>query len=271
MFTHIFFSNNYVNWSIPTNFLRYGKEPDKICVNILTFLNNYRKIHLSSMMTTKEIADHFSGTKRLFKEGSTIIYQGEIPRNAYVITKGAVKVYTLQNNGDELIAAFLGPGDFLPLSWIFGATTSSPFYYETMEFCEAKSILKSSMNEALENSPELRIHVMKKMALDHVSLLMRITALEQSRATEKILFTLYYLLYQFGVKTGKDENDYIINIKLVHATLASLIGLTRETTATELSKLKQKGIISYKKKIYQVNKLKLEKAIGEDGFSELIK
>lgn len=221
-------------------------------------------------MRVKEISDLFDGTKRLFKEGSTLIYQGEVPRNGYMITKGAVKVYTLQKSGDEQIAAFLGPGDFFPMSWLFNKTTSSPFYYETVEFCEATSILRTSIQEAISNSDDFRDYIIEKLAQDQDSLLMRVTALEQSRATEKILFTLYYLLYQFGKKQQDSEHEYTIDIKLTHATISALVGLTRETTATELSNLKQKGVVSYSKKIYTVNKQKLEQAIGEDGFSELI-
>jgi CRP-like cAMP-binding protein len=97
---------------------------------------------------------------------------------------------------------------------------------------------------------------------------MRITALEQSRAVEKILFTLYYLLYQFGDSKGNDE--FLLDLKLTHATIASLVGLTRETTATELNKLKKKGVLTYTKKIYTVNRKKLEHTLGEDSFAELI-
>lgn len=221
-------------------------------------------------MRVKEITDLFKGTKRLFKEGSTIIYQGEAPRNGYVISKGAIKVYTLQKSGEEQIAAFLGPGDFFPMSWLLDKSTNSPFYYETVEFCEATSILRASFRETMNSSESFRNYLVEKLAQDQDALLMRATALEQSRATEKILFTLYYLLYQFGEKDKNSEENYVINIKLTHATIASLVGLTRETTATELSNLKQKGVLSYSKKIYTVNKRKLEKTIGEDGFSELV-
>ncbi len=221
-------------------------------------------------MRINEIAALFDGTKRLFKEGSTLIYQGEVPRSGYLITKGAVKVYTLQKSGDEQIAAFLGPGDFLPMSWLFNKTSSSPFYYETVEFCEATSILRASIQKAITSNDDFRDYIINKLAQDQDSLLMRVTALEQSRATEKILFTLYYLLYQFGEKQQGSDHDYTINIKLTHATISALVGLTRETTATELSSLKQKGVLSYSKKIYTVNKQKLEQAVGEDGFSELV-
>ena len=40
--------------------------------------------------------------------------------------------------------------------------------------------------------------------------------------------------------------------------IASLVGLTRETTATELNKLRRRGILTYNTHEYNINKEKLE-------------
>ena len=51
--------------------------------------------------------------------------------------------------------------------------------------------------------------------------------------------------------------------------IASLVGLTRESTAKNLKVLKDKKIISYTKSSYKINKEKLEAFLGEDGFRDL--
>jgi CRP-like cAMP-binding protein len=219
-------------------------------------------------MNINDISNILPGTPRRFKAKTPVIYQGEIPRSGFFIQKGIIKSYTLQMNGEEQIAAFFGPGDFFPLPWLFGKTTSSIYYHETLEACEVISVTRADTENYILANPQLKDYLLDKLVSDQAAYLMRITALEQSRAVEKILFTLYYLLYQFGDNILGD--DYLIDIKLTHATIASLVGLTRETTATELNKLKRKGVLSYSKKLYRVNRKKLEKTMGEDSFAELV-
>lgn len=224
---------------------------------------------LKDKMTVSEITALLPGTVRIFKEGSPLIYQGEIPRSGYFIKRGVIKAYTLQRNGEERLTAFFAQGDFLPLSWLFRKSNISMYYYETTELCELIAVTRQDIDEIVVKNTDLQSYLLHKLVNDNAAYLVRVTALEQARAVEKLLYTLYYLLYQFG--TTKDGELYTINIKLTHSVIASLVGLTRETTATELKKLKQKKIISYSKKQYSLRKSLLEQAMGEDSFSALIK
>jgi len=221
------------------------------------------------MSDIKELRKLLPGTNRTFKAKTPIIYQGEAPRNGFYIVSGIVKAYTLQSNGEEQIVAFFGPGDLFPLPWLFEKTSTSIYYHEAMEPCSVISVTRDDITSRVMKSESAKAALLHKLVEDQAAYLMRITALEQSRAVEKILFTLYYLLYQFGHETNQID-VFTIDTKLTHATIAALVGLTRETTATELNKLKRKNVLSYSKKQYTVNRKKLEKAIGEDSFTELI-
>jgi CRP-like cAMP-binding protein len=216
-----------------------------------------------------DISNLLPGTNRVVRAKTPIFYQGEAPRCGFFIKKGLVKAYTLQSSGEEQVVSFFGQGDFFPLAWLFGKTSSSIYYYETLEDSVLVGVTREDTNTFIRNNEDMKNFLLEKLVRDQAAYLMRITALEQSRAVEKILFTLYYLLYQFGESNGADDN-FKIDIKLTHATIASLVGLTRETTATELNKLKKKGVLTYSKKIYTVNKKKLEYTLGEDSFAELI-
>lgn len=219
-------------------------------------------------MNEDAIVKKLTGTVRTLKPKSTVIYQGEIPRSGFYIKQGVVKAYTLQSNGDEQIVAFYKKGDFFPLPWLFRKVSTAMYYHETTELTETISVTPKDISDIVLSDSEYTTYLLDKMVSDQASYLMRITALEQSRAVEKILFTLYYLLYQFGEK--RSNENYRLSLQLTHATIASMVGLTRETAATELNKLKKKGLLSYSKKYYTINKTLLEKALGEDAFSELV-
>lgn len=219
-------------------------------------------------MSITDIAAKFPGTVRHFKAKAPIIYQGEVPRCGFFIKKGIVKVYNLHANGNEQILRFYGPGEFFPLPWLYGKVSTEFFYYEAVENCEVVSITKRDVDEIIKTDRKLEQYIMDSALSDQTALNLRIISLEQPRANEKLEYTLYYLLFRYGKHVGDEK--YVINMSLTHITLANLVGLTRETITTEMNRLRKKGIITYTKKIYKVDRLKLEKAIGDDNFSELI-
>ena len=62
--------------------------------------------------------------------GRTIIYQGEVPRSSYIITKGTVRIYSIDMHGNESNISFISEGHLFPVEIIFEKTTSSLHYYE---------------------------------------------------------------------------------------------------------------------------------------------
>lgn len=206
-------------------------------------------------------------TQRSIKKGSTLLYQSEIPREAFIVRKGYVRAYIITSSGDERTVALHTKGDIFPLSWLYGETKNTLFYYEAGSDAEVVSVSKPNLTAAIAQSPELTARLIRFAVNEHTALQMRITALEQSNAAEKIALTMYYLLIRHGIE--RTPGQFTIDIKLTQSMIASLVGLTRESTAMHISKLKEHGAIRYSNFIYVVNKPALEKLIGEDSFKDV--
>ncbi len=206
-------------------------------------------------------------TRRTVKKRSVILYQGEIPRYVYIVLKGVVKTYSLSANGEEQIIRILSKDDIFTIPWIFNKTKHSLYYYEAQTDCVVACIDKDIFLETLKKQPKLQTSLLEHFASLYTGSMIHITALEQSRAREKILNILYYLCLASGVefKPGK----FKVELHLTHSIIASLSGLTRETTALELSKLKKDGTIKYTARYYLIDKLKIEQLMGEDNFANL--
>jgi CRP-like cAMP-binding protein len=215
------------------------------------------------------LIENFKATSqiRLFKKGSAILFQGEIPRKAFIIRDGVVRAYTVKTSGEESTIALFTKDDIFPLSWLFDTTSNSLFYFEAVSDVRVMGVTKDDFNKIVSNSTEKLNEMLRYVNEQYTSMLVRITGLSQSRAIEKISFTFYYLLFRYGIKTSGGMHQ--INLKLNHLMIANLTGLTRESTTTNLKVLKEKGIISYTRSSFSVNKKKLENFIGEDGFREL--
>lgn len=204
---------------------------------------------------------------RFVKKGSILLYQGEIPRTAFIIRRGLIRVYTITTSGEERTIALHGKGDLFPLPWVFGQVANTLFYYEAMSDAEVLTAPKRETVAAVMENPELMSSILKFTINEYTALLLRITALEQSRAAEKIGLTLYYLIFRHSIE--KTPGMFTIDIKMTQSMIASLVGLTRESTAVNLKLLKKKEIIQYSKFTYVVNKAKLERFVGEDTFKDL--
>lgn len=206
-------------------------------------------------------------TKRSIKKRSILIYQGEIPRQAYIVLSGVFKAYRLGNFGEEQVVGFRTKGDMFPETWLFGKTSSALFYYEALEDSEVLTVEKPVLLDVIENNPEIKDHVFDYVVSGYTGLLMQITALEQSRAAEKLLLMMYYLMFRYGKQTT--AGIYRVDLRLTHTTLGSLMGLTRETTTMELGRLKRKKIIAYDSKGFTIYRHELERRLGDESFSSI--
>lgn len=203
-------------------------------------------------------------TRRSVKKRSILIYQGEVPRQAYIVLSGVIKVYRLGTFGEEQIVGFRTKGDLFPESWVFGKTSCSLYYYEALDDSEVLTVEKPVLLDLIESHADLKNHVFDYLLNNYTSLLLQTTALEQSRAAEKLLLMMYYLMLRYGRETN--GGIYHVNLRLTHSTLGSLMGLTRETTTMELGRLKRKKIVNYNSSGFTINKLKLEKRLGDESF-----
>lgn len=206
---------------------------------------------------------------RSFKKGEIIIFQGEAPRSAFVVKSGTVKAYNLSVNGDEKPVAFYSTYASFPGSWIYGKVPSAIYYYEaftpevTLYVVDREAYVGfiRSDTEVLYN--ELQTYVTSQLGKS-----MRLNALQHSRASDKLVYTLHYLALSHGRTISPQVVE--ITLDLTHQDFANLTGLTRETAATELNKLKHQGVISYSKNIpYRLDLGKLMSLLNDQYIADV--
>ncbi len=206
---------------------------------------------------------------RSYRKGEIIIFQGEAPRCTFVIQSGVVKAYNLSIHGDEKPVGFYVENDSFPGTWTYDKVPSAIYYYEAFS---PESVVYLVPREDYVNfvhsNPEMALAELDKYVNNQLSLSMQLNALQHSRANEKLMYTLHYL----SITHGKQIEDRVreINLHLTHQDFANLTGLTRETAATELNKLKHLGVINYgKNQPYTVNLEKLQSILNDQYISEL--
>lgn len=208
-----------------------------------------------------------AGVTRSYARKRTILFQGEIPRSVMVLESGLVKVYGITTSGDQRTVTLLSAGDVFPVECVFDKSRVSLYYYEAITDCNVLSLPKTEFLAALERDPGLKNQVFQAYMAHYTSATMHIYALEHSHAHEKLVYILQYLVARFGEKHANGMTK--VDLRLSHQDIAEMVGLTRETTAVELHRLKDRGLIDYQRFSYSVNVPLLVQATGSDEFENV--
>ncbi|CAN5437844.1 hypothetical protein BH10PAT3_BH10PAT3_6540 [soil metagenome] len=203
---------------------------------------------------------------RRYGKSSIIVYQGEIPRDGFLVKKGVVRVYQIGASGDSRTITFCTEGDVFPVAWLAGSSSPAMYYYEAFEDVDLVLLSREVWNKTMAKSGALD-SFSKYMIQNYQASLVRIAALEQAKARDKIAYTLFYLilLHAHEIVPGV----YKLDLKLKHQDIAELVGLTRETTAIEVHALQAAKVLSYQNQRYLIKKEKLLSTLNEDSLRQI--
>jgi len=197
-----------------------------------------------------------------FNKGEIILVQGEVPQCVFAVKTGIIKTYNLTLQGEEKPIGFDKAEEIFPMAWVFDKAPHAPYYYEAFSECDIYCIPYAQYRKYLNHNPKYMQDLFDSLVDRYIGAQMRINALEQSKATAKVVNTLHFLCLCFGQEVK--NNIVRIELPLTQQDLANFVGLTRETTGIELKKLQKQGVLSYKKRNYIVQTNKLDLLLDED-------
>jgi CRP/FNR family transcriptional regulator len=208
----------------------------------------------------KQFLDNYRVQK--FSRGEIILFEGEVPSCAYVIRKGIVKTYNLTSEGQEKPISFDIEMETFPVGWVFGKLRSTHYFYEAFTDCSVFCVPRDEFLDFLKKNTKLLYTYFDYFVSRYLNYQMRINALEQSKAADKVLHTIYFLCIRFGQELRKDVVK--IQLPLTQQDLANFMGLTRETTGIELKRLEKAGVITYHRQNYIVKTDKLNDLLDDE-------
>src|SRR5687768_8419464 len=91
---------------------------------------------------------------RKFKKGQTLLFQGEVPRYAYVVKSGTVKTYNISPLGEEQLISLSSEYDILPEAWFLGEASVAYYFYEAFTDCTVYAIPRDELIKKVNDSPE---------------------------------------------------------------------------------------------------------------------
>ena len=175
-----------------------------------------------------------------YKKNETIYLPGDSSETVFLLKKGRVKISRLSEDGREATLAILEPGE------IFGElealqTIPRESMVQALEPVMVCEIRGEDFFRYLHQYPEVGGRVIKWFGGRLSQIETRVSDLVFKSASARLAQLLLDLSHSMGVK----ENGSIrLQSRLTHQNLANLIGTSRETVSTLISKFVHHGLIA---------------------------
>lgn len=191
-------------------------------------------------------------------EKNTLLFKpGDKFENIYFMKSGYVRVYSKDDSGENTLNIFK---PLFLLSIIHYYTSSrNDLYLRTLTPAEFYVVTKKEFKDLLAKNPNMSAIIMDFFSNSLLLYLTNQGNIINGTAINKVASVLLQIIHDYGdTKNG----HLVVNFPATHRIVASLIGLTRETTSVQMSKLQKMGIISTKRNLFTVMNLEKLKEIA---------
>lgn len=166
---------------------------------------------------------------------SLLLREGERSDSLYIILYGRVKFYVCDEDGNEAILNIQGPGDFFGEMGLLDEAPRSASAM-TMESTRVAIMTKSAFKECLASHPDIAYNLIRVLT-------QRVRVLSGS-VRNLALLDVYGRVARTLLNMAKPLGKVlVIDQKLTHQEIASMVGASREMVSRILKDLGNKGYI----------------------------
>jgi len=182
--------------------------------------------------------------RRRYPSKSVIIYAGDAPDVLYYIAEGSVSVLIEDEDGHEIVLAYLNQGDFFGEMGLFGESTTRSAWVRTRVECELAEISYSRFRQIAEEDPSILFALAAQMATRLRLTSRKVSDLAFLDVTGRVAHTLLDLCKQPDAMTHPDG----MQIRITRQEIGRIVGCSREMVGRVLKNLEEQGLITAKGK-----------------------
>jgi CRP/FNR family cyclic AMP-dependent transcriptional regulator len=185
--------------------------------------------------------------RRRYTSKSTIIYAGDRCETLFFIVKGSVTILIEDDDGREMIIAYLNAGDFFGEMGLFekeGSEKERSAWVRAKTECEVAELSYSKFRELTAQDPEMLIALGSQMAERLRNTTRKVGDLAFLDVTGRVARTLLDLCKQPDAMTHPDG----MQIKITRQEIGRIVGCSREMVGRVLKVLQEQGLVHVKGK-----------------------
>jgi len=188
-----------------------------------------------ALRTLEDLGEHVE-----VPQGTQIFREGFDPEKVFIVCKGQVKLTVTSKDGRLLILRIAAPGDVLGL-----AAALRHKQYEAsavaIEPCQLKWMMRADFFEFMKQFSEVGENSARSLAEEYRTTVMSARRLALSGSAGGKLASV---LLEWAHRASLNKTQLKFVMPLTHEELASMAGISRETTTRMLTKFKNDGLIA---------------------------
>jgi CRP/FNR family cyclic AMP-dependent transcriptional regulator len=178
--------------------------------------------------------------RRRYPAKTGIIYAGDQPDALYYITEGSVSVVIEDENGHEIVLAYLNAGDFFGELGLFSKDSSRSAWVRTRAACEIAEISYTRFHQVAQEDPAIVLFLARQMAERLRRTSRKVGDLAFLDVTGRVARTLIDLCKEPDAMTHPDG----MQIRITRQELGRIVGCSREMVGRVLKDLEERELIS---------------------------
>jgi CRP/FNR family transcriptional regulator, cyclic AMP receptor protein len=185
--------------------------------------------------------------RRRYTAKSTIIYAGDRCETLFFIVKGSVTILIEDDDGREMIIAYLNAGDFFGEMGLFdkdGSEKERSAWVRAKTECEVAELSYAKFRELTEQDPDILYALGSQMAERLRNTTRKVGDLAFLDVTGRVARTLLDLCKQPDAMTHPDG----MQIKITRQEIGRIVGCSREMVGRVLKSLEEQGLVNVKGK-----------------------
>jgi CRP/FNR family cyclic AMP-dependent transcriptional regulator len=171
---------------------------------------------------------------------STIIHAGDDSETLYYIIEGSVSVVIEDEDCNEIVLAYLNPGDFFGEMGLFEENTKRSAWVNTRTVCEVAEIHYNQFLIIAKESPEILFQLSSQLASRLRNTSRKVSNLAFMDVTGRVARTLLDLAREPDAITHPDG----MQIKITRQEIAKIVGCSREMAGRVMKTLEEDGLIT---------------------------
>ncbi len=182
--------------------------------------------------------------RRKYPAKSTLIYAGDDSDALYYIIKGTVMVVIEDDDGREMIMAYLNEGDFFGEMGLFDEAAGRSAWIRAKTECEVAEISYNKFKQLAKEDADILFAVSAQIAGRLRATTRKVGDLAFLDVTGRVARTLIELCKQPEAMTHPDG----MQIKITRQEIGRIVGCSREMVGRVLKNLEEEGLIQVKGK-----------------------
>ena len=171
---------------------------------------------------------------------STIIHAGDESETLYYIIDGSVSVVIEDEDCNEIVLAYLNPGDFFGEMGLFEERTKRSAWVITRTTCDVAEIHYNQFMQLARETPEILFQLSSQLASRLRNTSRKVSNLAFMDVTGRVARTLLDLAREPDAITHPDG----MQIKITRQEIAKIVGCSREMAGRVMKTLQEDGLIT---------------------------